>query len=658
MSNQKIIGISAYFFAFFWGILIILSLIGWGSILNRILFPKQQIDWGHKAAFGIAFSIVIGGILNLTRSISKPVIFIYLALGLFYFLGNLYQQRKIVLNALVHYLQKCRKDKLLLIGTLLILILILCRYAGSIVNYSFNPHDDYHAYFVFPHKMLEMGFIGSDPFSARRQSSLGGQAFLDTFVLAALSEKNLSLIDSGVGLIVAVGITLGLIQERKLSNRFCLLIILLLLVIRLGKVNITSVMVALALFTSLLRLLNYHRLKVDNFLASSFILALVTSAICTLKSNLIIPCFILVILTYFLDIFSAKTNKKKTIYECIITISLIIIFMLPWMISMYQSSGTLLYPFLGEGYHRSTYYDKNYLSPSSEVTIFKAFQIIGDAIINGIDLLCVLLLSFIIIRQQKQKLISAESPVPIIISSLLGTLILALAVGGHNIGKDGIACRYAISFVVPTLIILMTLALENTANDNQIEPLLFKPILITMFVVGLLFGSLSDKDIFQANLSNLRFGLSGNDLVVQKEEVKQYSKMLQVIPAKETILTRLKKPFLLDFSRNQIFLVDTPGESSLPPGMPFFKGSEALAKYLISKSIRYLAYSYASEAGFSKESYQWMLNPERSSAWYRNGARYTFDFQDNLKNLGKTRKRIYDDGENFVIDLQSLEKHQ
>jgi hypothetical protein len=92
--------------------------------------------------------------------------------------------------------------------------------------------------------------------------------------------------------------------------------------------------------------------------------------------------------------------------------------------------------------------------------------------------------------------------------------------------------------------------------------------------------------------------------------------------------------------------------------MPFFKGSEALADYLTSKSIRYVAYSYASEAGFSKESYQWMLDPERSSTWYRNDARYTFEFQDNLKNLGKTRKRIYDDGENFVIDLQSLEKHQ
>ncbi len=656
MLNQKIIGISSYSFAFFWGILIILSLIGWGSVLNRILFPKQQTDWGHKAAWGISFSIAIGGILNLTWSISNTVIFIYLGLGLCYCLVNLYQERKSIINQISHYREKCHKDKLVLIGTILILLLIVVRYAGSIVNYSFNPHDDYHGYFVFPHKMLEMGSMGKDPFNARRLiSSLGGQTFLDTFVLSALSDKNLSIIDSGVGLVVAIGAILGLFQERKISDRFSIVILLLFLVIRLDKVNISSVIIALSLFVSLFRLLNYQRLRSDNSLANSCIIALVAAAICILKSNLIIPCFILMSLTYFFDLLESNA-KKKAIYEILVTASLILVFLLPWTISMYQSSGTFLYPLLGKGYQASTY-DKNYPSPTSEVTIFKALQIVGDAIINGVDLLSVGLLSLIISRQQRQNLLSAESPLPLILSAVLGTIILALAVGGHNVGKYGIACRYSVSFLVSTIIILMTLALENTANHNQIDRLPFQSILISMFVAGLLFGSLSEKDIIQTNLSNLRFGLSGNDLVAQQEEVDRYTKMFQAIPPSETILTRLEKPFLLDFSRQRIFIVDIPGEASLPPGMPFFKGSEALADYLISKSIRYVAYSYASEAGFSQESYQWMLNPQRASIWYRNEARYTFNFQDNLKQLGETRKRIYDDGENFVLDLQSLEKH-
>ena len=37
----------------------------------------------------------------------------------------------------------------------------------------------------------------------------------------------------------------------------------------------------------------------------------------------------------------------------------------------------------------------------------------------------------------------------------------------------------------------------------------------------------------------------------------------------------------------------------------------------------------------------------------KNQALNTFEFQESLQKLGESRKRIYDDGENFVIDLSS-----
>jgi hypothetical protein len=145
-------------------------------------------------------------------------------------------------------------------------------------------------YFIFPLRMLQIGSIGLDPFIGRRFSSLGGQSFLDSFVLSMLSEKNLNIIDSGVGLIVAVGVFWGLFKsDQNLTNRQSIFLIFLFLLIRMGKVNITSVIIALALFVSLYRLLNSSKFKEENFLGYCFILALVASAIFTLKSNLIIP---------------------------------------------------------------------------------------------------------------------------------------------------------------------------------------------------------------------------------------------------------------------------------------------------------------------------------------------------------------------------------
>src|SRR5229473_1579496 len=73
---------ASYFFAFSWGILIPVSLTGWGCVLNRLLFPKAQTDWGQRAAWGLALSVVVGGVLNLLSCISRTTILVYLGLGM------------------------------------------------------------------------------------------------------------------------------------------------------------------------------------------------------------------------------------------------------------------------------------------------------------------------------------------------------------------------------------------------------------------------------------------------------------------------------------------------------------------------------------------------------------------------------------------------
>ena len=85
--------------------------------------------------------------------------------------------------------------------------------------------------------------------------------------------------------------------------------------------------------------------------------------------------------------------------------------------------------------------------------------------------------------------------------------------------------------------------------------------------------------------------------------------------------------------------------------MPLYKGSEPLADYLTSQSIKYLAYSYAKEAAYSKSFLSSQIYTENT--WLRNQADNAWDFQANLKELGNTRKRIYDDGDIFILDLSS-----
>ena len=88
----------------------------------------------------------------------------------------------------------------------------------------------------------------------------------------------------------------------------------------------------------------------------------------------------------------------------------------------------------------------------------------------------------------------------------------------------------------------------------------------------------------------------------------------------------------------------------MPPGIPVFKGSEAIASYLTEHGIRYLAYSYADEATFTKALFSGRLSPN-VNIWIRRGAEITFDFQDNVAGLGRSRRRVFDDGKMFVVYL-------
>lgn len=639
---------TSYFLAFLWGIYIILSLIGWGGVINRILFPKDCIDWGQKAAWGVAFSILVGGILNVTWTISRTTILIYLTLGFVYWAIALYLNRTVAFKSLLALVRVCRKDRVVFLGTLIVFLLIFIQYAAWVSSYEFNPHDDYHGYFVYPKKMLEMGAMGPDPFSARRiVSSLGGAAFLDTFILCMLNAKNLHLIDLGCGLVISVGVILGLLKERNVSTKKTLFILLFFPFYPLISTNISSLIIAFALFLSLYRTLDWQRIKTTNFITSALIISLTTAAICALKSNFVPPAIVCFTLSYFFYILKS-TNKKEAISEFLLSTFLVILFLLPWMISMYQSSGTLLYPLLGKGYHGSTY--GTYKSPTSQLTPFSAVRILLS-VFSDTKVLVVILLSCIVIIRRRYKLSDREPFLSLFIGTVLGTVIVTLAIGGFD------RWRYLFSFVAATLSVSIVVLLNNLNLKNKGYFTHTNSVIITVFLVGVLIGHPDYVNAHKHNFVRIKSGLSNAPLMAN-QEIYLYSKMQEKFPKNETILTRLEKPFLLDFSRNKILIADYPGGSSPPPGMPSFKGSEPLANYLTSKSIRYVAYSYASEAGFSKRDYE--ARAKAPSYPYllllRTEAQHTLDFQDNLKELGESRKRIYDDGKNFVLDLLSREK--
>jgi hypothetical protein len=146
-----------------------------------------------------------------------------------------------------------------------------------------------------------------------------------------------------------------------------------------------------------------------------------------------------------------------------------------------------------------------------------------------------------------------------------------------------------------------------------------------------------------------RVRISG-DYSSSVDERNSYKKAQESIPIGNMILARTEKPFLFDLKRNEVFIIDLPGGASLPPGMPSFKGGEALAQYFLSKNIRYIIYSYATECDSSQAVYG-DYEASATNIWIKTSIKVTFDFNHNLRELGLSRKRIFDDGKIYALDL-------
>ncbi len=240
----------------------------------------------------------------------------------------------------------------------------------------------------------------------------------------------------------------------------------------------------------------------------------------------------------------------------------------------------------------------------------------------------------------------------------LGVLIYLLLAGV-------VAPRYTYPFVYTAIAVLWSeiVFVANKRRKFRLNWSFIAAVAATLLLIGNGDGPSKSVAYYKAQLQSARQALTMTHLLSDEQEAQSYLEMQSSIPHTALLLARLEKPFLLDFSRNPIFIVDSPGHASLPPGMPLFKGSEALAKYLTNQGIRYVAYSYKREPGAQRaywvkrlgsEIYPW-VEPNRIIQVLRPSLRsevqYTLDFQENLRLLSHSRKRIFDNGKMFILDL-------
>jgi len=610
-----------------------LSLAGWGSVICRLLRLKAQFEIGMLSALGLAASAIAGGFLSLGGVSGPTLLRLYLMAGISALIYILVFDRKTFASPGFIFLKGLVKNRLAFALAILAVMLIVLSIAAS-TNKPFNAHDDYHAYLVFPRKILQTGGLGADPFSERRMVALGGQSFLQALLLGLTNLKYINVLEGGLGWLILITLVAGHGIRRNLPPVFWLGLVILLHFVKLPMANASSTLTSAALFLALMR---SFFVNTEESLPTRILLnGLIVAGLCSLKSSNFIGAAILLVAFY---LFGTRRAILPRLVELLLVVLSIGIFLSPWMLDSYLSSGTFLYPIFGRGYHGSSYGPFPPVSTGEFAWgwFYDAFKFIlfNKRFVLG------LVMIFFIVKYNRLEPLPQKLPIIIFAGAWVSATIIALTSGIN---------RYGFPVTISCLILLI-IECFAAAPANQRSPSWHHHRLAKMAVLMIFFLVICwPKGIGQFRARAAR--LSHPPSRWTEKDAGRYANLQKAIPPGASILVRASKPFLLDFHRNRVFIIDWPGGASPPPGMPLEDGPEKLADYLRSQSIQYVIYTFGDEAGYPYAKYKHRLK------WHygyfsrvRKLSQYTFLFQTRLLEMAHRYQKIYDDGQVFVLDL-------
>jgi hypothetical protein len=174
-------------------------LYGWGWAVRRLVGAELR-SWPATAASGMAGLVFLGGVLNLTR-LAYPW-----ALACVVIAGAGFGISAIASGERPRFMP----------AALIPALIVLCFVAlTQLPPAAYNFHDDYQKYFVHPVRMLETGTLFGSPLNDIGFDTIGGQAFLDGFVVAFLPIRYINGVDAALALFLCMMLASQFTRGRR-----------------------------------------------------------------------------------------------------------------------------------------------------------------------------------------------------------------------------------------------------------------------------------------------------------------------------------------------------------------------------------------------------------------------------------------------------------
>ena len=607
-----------------------LCFIGWGLLFKDIFLRE---DMGRPPSLcgviGISVVIVIGGLLNIFQLIGTSSFIAIYSIGILYTVIKMWQGMR---GKLLEISYPDGRTIFLIISIIVISLPITI---PGLYCISFNPADDLQGYFIPPTRMIQLGTFYPDPFNFRSNYSVSGSAsFLQAGVIKFLGYSAISMIDKVVGVFMLIE-ALCLFLNRTPVGFFPAIVLLIFFFIQstfILNANITSVYLAFAMLLALYCLLERNKSK--SCAVPPILIGFILGAVSSLKNSFIPFAYSLFFLFWAVHII--KTGKieriavKKIAIAFFISVGIVSVWYFPRLLSgsyvniEQQTWKTII------GY--TFFYFKN--------TRYLTFVL-------GLQLF---LFSFCLFLKLKRKEPLFHLLI-LYVASLSACVIFIFATQGYST-----YLRHMYQYILFSSFIFAA-ELFRSLDSVAWKQLFLVMVVFVGFGIDLklqgdgqyFFRSYITK--FVSSVSNLSFRRIAP--FPSSREIEELRGLQEKARKGTGILVWTEKPYMLDFSRNKLYVVDIPCSTGPSPDIPCDGDGRRLSEYLLYNGITHIMFSRQDKA-YAMRSLDNKLNP----VWVKQLFRNQLTFGESLESIMKASTKVVSEGNIFLAEISLLSTNQ
>lgn len=646
-----------------WLVFLVFVLAGWGALVATLV-RFGDADFGLAAALGAAGYLAASGVLLAAGALSRPVVLALIGVGAAGFVWSELRRPTALWQRIRGSVGFVRADPPL--GALAIVLGALAgvRLIAAVAELHGLPPDDDLAYTAMLKRLLDTGDL-IEPFSFRRLGAYGGQTVLQALAAARGTLANIHLVDKGLALAVTLLALLGHARQQRTRPLWLALIALLVIILPESAINTASCWTGVLLFFAL------YRCTVRGHAAA---IGLVAAATCTLRQNFLatVALFIASALMFRLIDHQSDRARRASLADRWRTVrrdtaviaGVAAAALAPWCLAAYASSHTFLFPVVPGTWNRG-------LSLAPSVT--SAWQELADLVVACLEPSPIFVLPILaLVAPFATDRRTGRPLTALVVASALGFVFLSHGLVGSDPYN---VWRYAFGFVTA---LVAALVLEfgsdeasqrgssdpsETSRDKNGENVsassgvvlasLGQWAVLTAIALQIVVDRAAIGKHAAAWFDDIR------DAAVQRAgqrsaaraEHHRYEAMQAAIPAGSAMVVMLDDPWLLDYRRNPIANLDTPGFASPGSQLPAFAGAEAMRRYLVAEGYRYAAFVRTDRSrNFFRREF-WLSRIFVDIEVFQIMAAYTIDAIENFAELATPARVRYDRDGLVVVDL-------